>query len=75
MDKRSLVGYSPWGHKESDTTEELSMHIHIPVSDWIICLLFPLALKLLGDTDPMLLFLYLQLIPQCLPHSRHLIQS
>ena len=21
MDKRSLVGYSPWGHKESDTTE------------------------------------------------------
>ena len=21
MDKRSLVGYRPWGHKESDTTE------------------------------------------------------
>ena len=21
MDKRSLVGYSPWGHKESDMTE------------------------------------------------------
>ena len=21
MDQRSLVGYSPWGHKESDTTE------------------------------------------------------
>ena len=21
MGKRSLVGYSPWGHKESDTTE------------------------------------------------------
>ena len=21
MDRRSLVGYSPWGHKESDTTE------------------------------------------------------
>ena len=20
-DKRSLAGYSPWGHKESDTTE------------------------------------------------------
>ena len=20
---RSLVGYSPWGHKESDTTEQL----------------------------------------------------
>ena len=23
MDKRSLVGYSPWGHKDSDTTEQL----------------------------------------------------
>ena len=22
--QRSLVGYSPWGHKESDTTERLS---------------------------------------------------
>ena len=21
--ERSLVGYSPWGHKESDTTEQL----------------------------------------------------
>ena len=24
---RSLVGYSPWGHKESDTTEQLT-HTH-----------------------------------------------
>ena len=24
--RRSLVGYSPWGHKESDTSEGLSMH-------------------------------------------------
>ena len=22
---RSLVGYSPWGHKESDTTEQLTL--------------------------------------------------
>ena len=22
--ERTLVGYSPWGHKESDTTEQLS---------------------------------------------------
>ena len=22
--QRSLVGYSPWGHKESDTTEQLT---------------------------------------------------
>ena len=26
--QRSLVGYSSWGHKESDTTEQLSTHIH-----------------------------------------------
>ena len=25
--ERSLVGYSPWGHKELDTTEQLSMHL------------------------------------------------
>ena len=24
-DKRSLVGYSSWGHKESDTTEWLTL--------------------------------------------------
>ena len=24
--RRSLVGYSPWGHKESDTTERLHFH-------------------------------------------------
>ena len=27
--QRSLVGYSPWGRKESDTTEQLSTHTHI----------------------------------------------
>ena len=26
---RSLVGYHPWGHKESDTTERLSIAQHI----------------------------------------------
>ena len=39
--QRSLVGYSPWGHKESDTTERLSTaqhpHLHMffsPLSIW-----------------------------------------
>ena len=27
MDKRSLLGYSPWNRKESDTTEQLT-HTH-----------------------------------------------
>ena len=26
--QRSLEGYSPWGHKESDTTERLSIHTY-----------------------------------------------
>ena len=26
--QRSLVGYSPWGHKESDTTEQLTLSLH-----------------------------------------------
>ena len=26
--QRNLVGYSPWGHKKSDTTERLSTHTH-----------------------------------------------
>ena len=26
LGQRSLVGYSPWGHRESDTTEWLSTH-------------------------------------------------
>ena len=27
---RSLIGYSPWGHKESDTTERLHFHYGLP---------------------------------------------
>ena len=26
--QRSLAGYSPWGHTESDTTEQLTHHTH-----------------------------------------------
>ena len=29
MEWRSLIGYSPWGHKESDTTERLHFHFYI----------------------------------------------
>ena len=27
--QRSLVGYTPWGRKESDATQQLSIHTHI----------------------------------------------
>ena len=30
---RSLVGYSPWGHKESDTTTRLNSHFHIVLGE------------------------------------------
>ena len=35
--QRSLVGYSPWGHKESDTTEQLSISLTVSnmTGDWI----------------------------------------
>ena len=28
--ERSLVGYSPWGPKESDTTEPQTLSLHFP---------------------------------------------
>ena len=31
---RSLVGYSPWGRKESDTTERLHFHFHFFYTHW-----------------------------------------
>ena len=37
--ERSLVGYSPWGHKELDTTEQLTLSLSL-FKDWsnYICL-------------------------------------
>ena len=39
--QRSLMGYHQWGHKESDTTEQLSINLLLN----IISDLFPLSLK------------------------------
>ena len=33
--QRSLVGYSPWGHKESDTTDQLTISLSLSYM-WII---------------------------------------
>ena len=30
-DQRSLIGYSPWDRKESDTTKKLHFHFHFPL--------------------------------------------
>ena len=29
MDKRSLAAYSPWGHKESDMAERLTLSLRL----------------------------------------------
>ena len=35
--RRSLVGYSPWGRKESDMTKPLHVHIHVvPIHCFLI---------------------------------------
>ena len=31
--RRSLVGYSPWDHKESDTTERLHLLAHLQIKE------------------------------------------
>ena len=33
--QRSLAGYSPWGHKESDTTEQLTLSQNSFTPNWI----------------------------------------
>ena len=31
--QRSVVGYSPWVHRESDATEQLSMHAYTSINN------------------------------------------
>ena len=45
---RSVVGYSPWAHKELDMTEQLSTHPHGQVT-YPLLLLFPHVIKELQD--------------------------
>ena len=33
---RSLVGYSPWGHKESDTTEQRHFHFQSTAGEMLV---------------------------------------
>ena len=49
--QRSLLGYSPWGHKEPDMTEQLSIHTHISWKN-----IFPLL-----DSVKLFCFLFLNL--------------
>ena len=62
--QRSLAGYSPWGHKESDMTEQLSTHTHTRVK--LPRFEFTLLFTLCGTLDKLLdlsgsLFLHLEM--------------
>ena len=66
--QRSLAGYSPWGHKESDTIEQLNIHRGVK------CLCFPYEYLVCSGTTchsnfPLLTVLVSQsktIWPQCL---------
>ena len=47
--QRSLVGYSPWGCKESDTTERLHFSLYNPGvhPTWLWCVMFSVLLLVL----------------------------
>ena len=47
--QRSLVGYSPWGHKESDTTEALSTHACTQCVCWHVHVSCSEALRILSE--------------------------
>ena len=41
--QRSLVDYSPWGHKESDTAEQLTLFTFILFTIFVICITFVIS--------------------------------
>ena len=43
--QRSLIGYSPWGRKESDITERLHFHFHTKMKVSSLILKNALAIK------------------------------
>ena len=45
--QRSLEGYSPWGHKSSDTTERISTYILVGNSESLLWLSLNQSLKIL----------------------------
>ena len=51
--QKSLVGYSPWGCKESDTTERLSLYLQTDKNGYDLLMAF------LWDTSVSLLFYFL----------------
>ena len=67
--QRSLVGHSPWGHKESDTTEATwHAHMHVPQIKYVSLLFYhynftPLTQTLGIQRSPLSNFKYLEVVP------------
>ena len=67
---RSVVGYSPWGRKESDMTERPHFHFHTYISSLLSRPPTPLFPPLLGVTEHTvgkMLFFLLQLLQPAWP--------
>ena len=56
--KRGLVGYSPWGHKESDMSEPLSTHTMMELLNCRARILVQANLSLLAKIPHYLVFFY-----------------
>ena len=66
--QRSLAGYSPWGHKESDTTERLSTQ-HMRVKDQAFNPAFDKDSVNVSDSSLLRSGVTSWLGPTCLAHS------
>ena len=61
--QRSLSGYSPWGHKESDTTERLTLSLSVHIYAGI------LAIKLNETVLSIVMWMALETACMCVNHS------
>ena len=64
--QRSLVGYSPWGCKQLDRTEQISKHTHTPTSfppAYPECGFLERSLKMISISHPSVYPFYLKTFP------------
>ena len=70
--QRSLAEYSPWGHEESDTTEQLDIDTHVPtVCYMILMVMWNLGKPVYGGCRALLTVIYFN----HLDHMTHLGKS
>ena len=68
--QRSLIGYSPWGHKESDMTERLHFHFHFMNNSLsTLFVLFSPFTLLPSPYPPLICLLFLNRTSSSLPEN------